>query len=104
MTQPTTSAVDTDVIWLTQEAHDKLQAQLDNLRGPVREEIVARIAAAREGGDLREHGGRPSGPGGSGTGRGPGGQLREISAGGRPGAAPRGGGLGGTRPGAAPTR
>ncbi len=57
MTQHTTSATDADVIWLTQEAHAKLQAELDNLRGPVREEIVARIAAAREEGDLRENGG-----------------------------------------------
>jgi transcription elongation factor GreA len=56
MTQPTTSA-DTDVIWLTQEAYDKLQGELANLRGPVREEIVARIASAREEGDLRENGG-----------------------------------------------
>jgi transcription elongation factor GreA len=57
MTQPTTSPAGTDVIWLTQEAHQKLQAELDNLRGPVREEIVARIAAARDEGDLRENGG-----------------------------------------------
>jgi transcription elongation factor GreA len=57
MTEPTTSTVDTDVIWLTQEAYNKLQAELDNLRGPVREEIVARIVSAREEGDLRENGG-----------------------------------------------
>ena len=57
MTHPTTSAAETDVVWLTQEARDKLQAELDNLRGPVREEIVARIAAARDEGDLRENGG-----------------------------------------------
>ena len=57
MTHPTTSPSDANVIWLTQEAHDKLQGELDNLRGPVREEIVARIAAARDEGDLRENGG-----------------------------------------------
>jgi transcription elongation factor GreA len=57
MTQPTTSTTDADVVWLTQEAQHKLQAELENLRGPVREEIVARIAAAREEGDLRENGG-----------------------------------------------
>jgi transcription elongation factor GreA len=57
MTQPTTSPGDSNAIWLTQEAHDKLQAELANLRGPVREEIVARIAAARDEGDLRENGG-----------------------------------------------
>jgi transcription elongation factor GreA len=44
-------------IWLTQEAFDKLQAELDNLRGPVRNEIIARISAAREEGDLKENGG-----------------------------------------------
>ncbi|HET7172690.1 MAG TPA: transcription elongation factor GreA [Nocardioidaceae bacterium] len=51
-TQPTT-----EVIWLTQEAHDRLVAELDNLRGPVRAEISQRIADAREEGDLRENGG-----------------------------------------------
>ena len=44
-------------VWLTQAAYDKLQAELDNLRGPVREEIVARISAARDEGDLKENGG-----------------------------------------------
>jgi transcription elongation factor GreA len=44
-------------IWLTQEAFDKLQGELDNLRGPVRQEIVARISAARDEGDLKENGG-----------------------------------------------
>ena len=52
-----TQASEHDVIWLTQEAHDKLQAELDHLRGPVREEIVARISAARDEGDLKENGG-----------------------------------------------
>ncbi len=46
-----------DVIWLTQEAFDKLQDELDHLRGPVRDEIVARISAARDEGDLKENGG-----------------------------------------------
>jgi len=44
-------------IWLTQEAFDKLQAELDHLRGPVRSEVVARISAARDEGDLKENGG-----------------------------------------------
>jgi transcription elongation factor GreA len=52
-----TQASSDDTIWLTQDAYDKLQAELDNLRGPVRSEIVARISAAREEGDLRENGG-----------------------------------------------
>jgi transcription elongation factor GreA len=46
-----------DVIWLTQEAFDKLKDELENLRGPVRDEIVARISAARDEGDLKENGG-----------------------------------------------
>jgi transcription elongation factor GreA len=52
-----TQSSEQHVIWLTQEAHDKLQAELDHLRGPVREEIVARISAARDEGDLKENGG-----------------------------------------------
>ena len=52
MTQPVQ-----DKIWLTQEAYDKLQAELDNLRGPVRQEIIERISAARDEGDLKENGG-----------------------------------------------
>jgi len=53
----TQSSEQQHLIWLTQEAHDKLQAELDHLRGPVREEIVARISAARDEGDLKENGG-----------------------------------------------
>src|SRR5215208_1515205 len=52
MTQPVQ-----DKIWLTQEAFDKLQAELENLRGPVRQEIIERISAARDEGDLKENGG-----------------------------------------------
>ena len=44
-------------IWLTQDAHDKLRAELENLKGPVRQEIIARISAARDEGDLKENGG-----------------------------------------------
>ena len=33
------------------------QAELENLKGPVRQEIVARISAARDEGDLKENGG-----------------------------------------------
>ena len=53
----TQASSETSTIWLTQDAFDKLQAELDNLRGPVRSEIVARISAAREEGDLKENGG-----------------------------------------------
>jgi transcription elongation factor GreA len=52
-----TQASERTTIWLTQDAYDKLQAELENLRGPVRSEIVARISAAREEGDLKENGG-----------------------------------------------
>lgn len=44
-------------IWLTQEAYDKLQAELDDLKGPKRQEIIDRIAAARDEGDLKENSG-----------------------------------------------
>ena len=47
----------TGTIWLTQEAYDKLQAELDDLKGPKRQEIVERIAAARDEGDLKENSG-----------------------------------------------
>ena len=42
---------------LTQEAYDRLQAELEEREGPKRQEIVDRIEAAREEGDLRENGG-----------------------------------------------
>jgi transcription elongation factor GreA len=47
----------TETIWLTQDAYDKLQAELEQLSGPGRADVSARIAAAREEGDLRENGG-----------------------------------------------
>ena len=52
MTQPVQ-----DKIWLTQEAKDKLEAELKQLTGPVRQEIIERISAARDEGDLKENGG-----------------------------------------------
>jgi transcription elongation factor GreA len=45
------------MIWLTQQTFDRLSGELDNLRGPVRAEIVERISAARDEGDLKENGG-----------------------------------------------
>jgi transcription elongation factor GreA len=51
VTGPTTTT------FLTREAHERLQAELADLQGPRREEIVARIEAAREEGDLKENGG-----------------------------------------------
>ncbi|MDX3386568.1 transcription elongation factor GreA [Streptomyces sp. V2] len=46
-----------NVTWLTQEAYNKLKDELAHLTGPARSEITAKIAAAREEGDLRENGG-----------------------------------------------
>ena len=43
--------------WLTQDAFDRLTAELEDLKGPIRDEIVARISAARDEGDLKENGG-----------------------------------------------
>ncbi len=53
MTQPT----EENVIWLTQEAYDRLRVELEHLSGPVRAELAARIGEARDEGDLRENGG-----------------------------------------------
>ena len=44
-------------VWLTQDAYDKLRHELENLKGPGRSEIVGRISAARDEGDLSENGG-----------------------------------------------
>ncbi len=46
-----------DTVWLTQDAFDKLTAELASLKGPVRQEVVDRISAARDEGDLKENGG-----------------------------------------------
>ena len=43
--------------WLTQDAFDRLTQELEHLSGPYRQEIVDRIAQARDEGDLRENGG-----------------------------------------------
>lgn len=47
----------TSKTWLTQEAYDRLKDELARISTKGREEIVARIAAAREEGDLKENGG-----------------------------------------------
>lgn len=47
----------TSKTWLTQEAYDRLKEELTHISTKGREEIVARIAAAREEGDLKENGG-----------------------------------------------
>jgi transcription elongation factor GreA len=48
---------ETTQTWLTQEAYDRLNAELEHLSGPARIEITQRIAAARAEGDLKENGG-----------------------------------------------
>ncbi len=47
----------TATTWLTQASFDRLTAELAELSGPRRDEVVARIAQAREEGDLKENGG-----------------------------------------------
>ena len=44
-------------VWLTQEAYDKLAAELEYLKTEGRPAVTARIAAARSEGDLSENGG-----------------------------------------------
>ncbi len=51
MTQPVPTT------WLTQEAYDRLSAELEDAKGPKRADIVAKIEAARDEGDLKENGG-----------------------------------------------
>jgi transcription elongation factor GreA len=53
VTQPT----ETDTIWVTQEAYDRLQQELQHLKGDVWTDITTKIAAARDEGDLKENGG-----------------------------------------------
>ena len=43
--------------WLTQEAYDRLSAELADAKGPRRADIVAKIEAARDEGDLKANGG-----------------------------------------------
>jgi transcription elongation factor GreA len=44
-------------IWLTQKAFEQLTAELEDMKGPRRQDIVSRISSAREEGDLSENGG-----------------------------------------------
>ncbi len=53
MTEPTQG----DVVWLTQAKFDELQAELEQLRGPGRAEVVRKVSEARDEGDLKENGG-----------------------------------------------
>jgi len=51
------SDTSTNVTWLTQEAYDRLRAELDHLTGEGRLELARKIEAARDEGDLKENGG-----------------------------------------------
>jgi transcription elongation factor GreA len=53
MSQPT----ETETIWVTQQAYERLQQELEHLKTDVRADITAKIAAARDEGDLKENGG-----------------------------------------------
>ncbi len=44
-------------VWLTKKTYDRLSAELEDLRGPRRQEVIERISAARDEGDLKENGG-----------------------------------------------
>ena len=52
-----TSTADSSASFLTQEAYDRLKAELEHLQGEGRSEISKRIEDAREEGDLKENGG-----------------------------------------------
>jgi transcription elongation factor GreA len=52
-----TETRDDSLTWLTQEAYDRLKAELDHLSGDGRIDIAKKIELAREEGDLRENGG-----------------------------------------------
>lgn len=52
-----TTESSTATTWLTPEAHDRLTASLADMTGPVRADIVKKIEAARDEGDLKENGG-----------------------------------------------
>jgi transcription elongation factor GreA len=52
-----TETRDDSLTWLTQEAYDRLKAELDHLSGQGRIDIAKKIEDAREEGDLKENGG-----------------------------------------------
>jgi len=44
-------------VWLATTTFDRLTAELADLKGPQRQEIIERISSARDEGDLKENGG-----------------------------------------------
>ena len=47
----------TQTVWLTQAKFDELTAELEQLRGPRRSDIVKKVSDARDEGDLKENAG-----------------------------------------------
>ena len=56
-TSQSSSTPPTPQTWLTQEAADRLRAELAELEGPRAADVVKKIEAARAEGDLKENGG-----------------------------------------------
>jgi transcription elongation factor GreA len=54
MTQQTETSA---TVWLAKSAYDQLAAQLEDMKGPQRQTIVAEISNARDEGDLKENAG-----------------------------------------------
>jgi len=52
-----TQSTDTSVIWLSERAFEALSTQLAQMKDDTRSSVVAKIAAARDEGDLKENGG-----------------------------------------------
>jgi transcription elongation factor GreA len=52
-----TETTPSNVVWLTQAKYDELKAELEELRGPRRAELVKRVSDARDEGDLKENAG-----------------------------------------------
>src|SRR3954465_12850637 len=59
---PPTHPAGTSPVWLAKSAYDQLAAQLEDMKGPQRQAIVAEISAARDEGDLKENGGYHAAP------------------------------------------
>ena len=51
-----TQSSEQSTVWLTQDAYDKLHAELADLKGPRSQEVIDRISSARDEGDLKENG------------------------------------------------
>ena len=52
-----TQSAEPTTIWLTEQTANRLRAELEELEGPRRAEVIEQISAARDEGDLKENGG-----------------------------------------------